>query len=207
MLFGKHDETFRKISAIERTTESTSRQMEKLTTTVQKLTLDVNQQKQTLESMKNVIHKLQAENKTLKADIADCQRYSRRWPVKIHGMKEEEGEDIRSKIIDILGKVAPKLHDGLKEGVDIVHRVGQRRQDGSSRSTIVLFAMRLHCDAVWKEARGSKFLLDNKLRITEVLSPEDKAAREKLWPLMKKARQRERKLLSAVPLSSLMGKN
>lgn len=62
-LSGKHDENFQKISAIERTTESTSRQMEKLTTTAQKLTLDVNQQKQTLESMENVIHKLQAENK------------------------------------------------------------------------------------------------------------------------------------------------
>lgn len=32
-LSGKHDEIFQKISAIERTTESTSRQMEKLTTT------------------------------------------------------------------------------------------------------------------------------------------------------------------------------
>lgn len=97
-------------------------------------------------------------------------------------MKEEEGKDIRSKIIDILGKVAPKLRDSLKEGVDIFHRVGQRRQDGSSRSTIILFVMRRHLDAVWKETKGSNFLLDNKLRITEVLSPADKAAREKLWP-------------------------
>lgn len=205
-LSGKHDETFRKISAIERTTESTSKQMEKLTTTVQKLTVDVNQQKQTLESMKSVVSKLQTENKTLKADIADCQRYSRRWSLKIHGLREEEGEDIRSKIIDTLGKMAPKLRDGLKEGVDIVHRIGQRRQNGSSRSIIVLFGMRRYRDAVWKEAKGSKFLLDNKLRITEALSPEDKAAREKLWPLVKKAREEGKKASFRGPFALIDGK-
>ena len=193
VLSGKHDETFRKISAIEKTTESTSKQMEKLTSTVQQLTLDVKQQKHTLEVMKKEINLLQAENKTLKANIADCQSYSRRWSLKIHGVKEEDGENIRSRIIEILGKVAPNIRDSLKDGVDIVHRIGQRRQDGSNRSTIILFAMRRFRDAVWKEARGSKFLLDNNLRLTEALSPEEKAAREKLWPLVKKAREEGKK--------------
>ena len=95
-------------------------------------------------------------------------------------MKEDEGEDIRSKIIDILGKTAPKLGTILDDGVG-------RRQDGSNRSTIVLFALRRVLDAVRREAKGSRFLLDNRLRITELLSPEDKEAREKLWPLVKKA--------------------
>lgn len=95
MLSEKQDETFRTVFAIKQTTESTSKQMEKLTSTVEQLTLEVNQQKQTVDSMKNVIQKLKAENKALKADIADCQRYSRRWSLKVHGIKEEEGEDIR----------------------------------------------------------------------------------------------------------------
>ncbi|XP_028460248.1 uncharacterized protein LOC114572697 [Perca flavescens] len=53
--------------------------------------------------------------------------------------------------------------------------------------------MRRFRDAVWKEARGSKFLLDNNLRLTKALSPEEKAAREKLWPLVKKAREKGKK--------------
>ena len=154
--------------------------MEKLTSTVQQLTLDVNQQKESLDIMKDVIQKLKAENKALKTDIADCQRYSWRWSLNLHGVKEDEGEDIRSKIIDILGKTAPKLGTILDDGVG-------RRQDGSNRSTIVLFALRRVLDAVRREAKGSRFLLDNRLRITELLSPEDKEAREKLWPLVKKA--------------------
>lgn len=156
--------------------------------------------------MNNEIHKLQAENKTLKAAVADGQRYSRQWSLKIHGVREEDGENIRSKIIDILGKTAPKIRDSLKEGVDIVHRLGQRRQDNSARSTIILFALRRYRDIVWQEAKGSKFLFDNKLRITEALSPEDKAAREKLWPLVKKAREEGKKASFRGPFAFINGK-
>ncbi len=105
----------------------------------------------------------------------------------------EEGKDIRRKTIDILGNTAPKIWHNLEERVDNVHCVGQRRQDGTSRSTIILFALRRLWDEVWRETKGSKFLLDNKLRIAAVLSSEDKAAKEKLWPLVKKARDEGKK--------------
>ncbi|KAJ8003701.1 hypothetical protein DPEC_G00151050 [Dallia pectoralis] len=202
----KHDESFQKISSIEKTTVSTSKQMEKLTSTVQQLTMEVMQQKQTTEGMKDEIHALQAENKILKPNIADCQRYSRNWSLKLHGVKEEDGEDVRCRVINILEKVAPRIRDKLKEGVDIVHRIGPRRQDGSKRSIIILFALRLLRDAVWSEAKGSKFLLDNNLRITEALSPEDKAARKKLWPLVKKARDEGKKASFRGPFVFINGK-
>uniref|UniRef100_UPI003AAD1FA1 uncharacterized protein n=1 Tax=Centroberyx gerrardi TaxID=166262 RepID=UPI003AAD1FA1 len=64
--------------------------MEKLISTVQQLTLDVNQQKQSLEGLKNEIHELQAENKTLKAASV------RRCSLKTDGVREEDGGDIRS---------------------------------------------------------------------------------------------------------------
>ncbi|MEQ2272257.1 hypothetical protein XENORESO_017622 [Xenotaenia resolanae] len=66
MLSKKQDETPRTVSASKKTTESTSMQMEKLTSTVQILTLE------DLDDMKNIIQKL----KSLKINIADCQRYS-----------------------------------------------------------------------------------------------------------------------------------
>ncbi len=39
------------------------------------------------------------------------------------------------------------------------------------------------------------FLLDNNLCISELLSPEDKAAREKLWPRVKKAREKGKRAI------------
>lgn len=187
----KQDETLRRVSAIGITTEATSKRVEELTTTVKQLSLDVQQHKQTLEKMKVANTKLQEENKHLRE--AECQRYSRRWSLKMHGVRESRDEDIRGKIIDILGKMAPKLREDLKQGIDIVHRVGKLRDDGAARSTIVLFALRRLRDAVWKEAKNSQYLQENRLRITEALSPEDRAAREKLWPLIKKARDEGKK--------------
>lgn len=189
----KQDETLRRVSAIGITTEATSKRVEELTTTVKQLSLDVQQHKQTLEKMKVANTKLQEENKHLREAVAECQRYSRRWSLKMHGVRESRDEDIRGKIIDILGKMAPKLREDLKQGIDIVHRVGKLRDDGAARSTIVLFALRRLRDAVWKEAKNSQYLQENRLRITEALSPEDRAAREKLWPLIKKARDEGKK--------------
>lgn len=73
----------------------------------------------------------------------------------VEGGRESRDEDIRGKIIDILWKIAPKLREDLKQGIDIVHRVGRLRDDGAARSTIVLFALRRLRDAVWKEAKNS----------------------------------------------------
>ena len=98
-------------------------------------------------------------------------------------MQEETNEDTRKLSIDVMGKVAPGLCEYLVEGVDIVHRVGPRKHDGPQtphRSIIILFALRRIRDAVWKCAKGCRFLRDNKLRLSEALSPEDRLAREKL---------------------------
>ena len=151
---------------------------------------DMSQQKVKTGKMEEDIAKLQAENKSLRESIAEGNRYSRRWCLKIHGIREQDNEDIRTRVISILGRTAPSVRDYLQEGIDVTHRVGKLREDGSERSTIVRFALRKHRDAVWKEAKGSQFLKDNNLRITEALCPEDQAERNRLWPFVKAARER-----------------
>ncbi|MEQ2188798.1 hypothetical protein GOODEAATRI_018627, partial [Goodea atripinnis] len=125
MLSKKQDETPRTVSASKKTTESTSMQMEKLTSTVQILTLE------DLGDMKNIIQKLKA----LKINIADCRRYSRRRSLKLHGVNEEEGEDLRHKITDILGSSAPKLRTDLEDGIDIAWSSGARMDHADQQSS------------------------------------------------------------------------
>ncbi len=185
----KHDQTFRKISVTEFTTETMSQHIEKLSSTVEQLVVHNNHHKEILKQTKLEIEQLKKENRILRAGVAENKRYSYRWTLKIHGVKEEMNEDVRAVAINILGKVALGLHEYLQEGVDIVHRLDPKRKDGSHRSLIILFALRRVRDAVWKSAKGCSFLQDNKLRPTEALSPEDRVAREKLWPLVEKARK------------------
>ena len=205
-LSNKHDKTFCKISVIESTTETTSQHIEKLSCTVEQLVVDINRHKDILKQNELEIEQLKKENRILKAGVAENKRYSYRWTLKLHGVREEMNEDVRAVVIDILGKVAPGLQEYLHEGIDIVHRLGPKRKDGSHRSLIVLFALRRIRDAVWKSAKGCKFLRDNKLRLTEALSPEDRVAREKLWPLVEKARKEGKKASFLGPYALIEGK-
>lgn len=192
-LSGKYEEMLQKISAIDTRTESTAKQIETMSSIVTQIVAEVATHKESLKVVSTEIHELQKMNKTMKEEVGECKRYSWRWTLKLHGVREKDGEDVRKVAIDVLGNVVPGISDNLEEAVDIAHRLGQRRKDGSHRSIIILFALRRIRDTVWQSARGCKFLFDNKLRLTEALSPEDRAAREKLWPLVKKARDEGKK--------------
>lgn len=192
-LASKLDKTFQKISAIETTTEATSKQVKSLTETVQQLILDVGVHKEALGHLETEVHALRKENKSLKASVQECRRYSWRWFLKLHGVAEKDSEDVRSVILNILGRIAPGVGVELQDSVDIVHRLGPKRTDGKSRSIIILFSQHRIRDIIWSAAKGCKFLIDNKLRLSEPLSPEDRATRDKLWPLVKKARDEGKK--------------
>ncbi|KAG1925882.1 hypothetical protein F2P79_025226 [Pimephales promelas] len=161
-----------------------------------------------LKNTKQEIENLKKENRILREGVAECKRYSWRWALKLHGLKEEANEDVRRLVITVIGKVTPGLQEYLEEGIDIAHRVGPKKQDGPQtphRSVIILFALLRIRDAVWKSAKGSRFLCDKKLRLTEALSPEDRIAREKLWPLVKKAREEGKKAYFLGPLALIDG--
>ena len=191
-LSAKHDATFHKISKIEKTTQATSREIESLSVKVKQLVVDVSENKKELHQMQSEIQHLKAENSTLKTTLNESRRYSWKCFLKLHGLEESDGENVRTRVIDILQQVAPDVCDSLHAGVDIVHRLGSK-QERKNRSIIILFAVRRVRDAVWHAVRKSKYLQAKHLTITEPLSPEDRAARERLWPLVKKAREEGKK--------------
>ncbi|KAL1271990.1 hypothetical protein QQF64_031006 [Cirrhinus molitorella] len=53
--------------------------------------------------------------------------------------------------------------------------------------------MRHFRDTLWKAAKNSPYLAKHHLRFAEDLSPEDREQRNKLWPLVEKARQQGRR--------------
>uniref|UniRef100_A0A1A8JAE1 L1 transposable element RRM domain-containing protein n=1 Tax=Nothobranchius kuhntae TaxID=321403 RepID=A0A1A8JAE1_NOTKU len=122
--------------------------------------------------------------------ISELERYSRRWNLRLHGVKEAEKEDVREKVIEICKSVLPKQNHRLPDVIDTVHRLGAKRQGSTRpRGIIVQFTSRIYRDAVWKAAKTSSYLQNNHLRFAEDLSREDKERRDKLWPMIDKARK------------------
>ncbi|CAM4730134.1 unnamed protein product [Leuciscus chuanchicus] len=80
-------------------------------------------------------------------------------------------------------RVVPRIKDKLEEAVDVVHRVGKQRPDGSPRH-IIRFATRRYRDIIWMEAKNSIYLRENTLYVKESLSKADIKSQNKLWPLV-----------------------
>ncbi|MEQ2166721.1 hypothetical protein GOODEAATRI_031139 [Goodea atripinnis] len=121
--------------------------------------------------------------------LIDLSRYKRRWDLRLSGLSEEEGEDVRNKVISICQKTAPGCKEKLPDVINTVHRLGRVTGSARPREVIMQFSMRHYRDMIWKAAKQSSFLKTHNLRFKEDFSPEDRQRRNMLWPLVKKARE------------------
>lgn len=65
----------------------------------------------------------------------------------------------------------------------------KRLNESRSRAVIIRFIVRRYREAVWKAAKNNPFLRDHGLHFTEDLTKEDRESRQKMWPIIKKARE------------------
>ncbi|KAA0703718.1 hypothetical protein E1301_Tti000635 [Triplophysa tibetana] len=122
--------------------------------------------------------------------IADMERYSRRWNLRLHGVPEKENENARTESIRICTAVFPEESESLPDKIDSVHRIGKRLLNTSRpRAIIIQFSSRVMRDGVWRAAKSSEFLQANGLRFTEDLTAFDRERRQLLWPVVEKARK------------------
>ena len=120
--------------------------------------------------------------------------YSRRWNLRVAGIPEMMGEDMKKITIDLFGQISPEIVTQLALTVDIVHRVGPRSgHESTSRHVIVRFLSRSHRDKIWRDARTSEFLKERRIKIMEDLTQEAKDSRNQLWPQVERARKEGKK--------------
>ena len=175
----------------------------------------VNHNTVSIDGLKKSIDFVFAEVETLKADMKvvnvacenniqklsevemrlnEAERYQRRWNLRLHGIPENKQENIKAKVSDICCAVVGENQSMIKEGIDIAHRLGRfNDKQKKPRTTIIRFTNRSSRDLVWRMAKNSSFLTENKLRFTEDLTTTDKALREKLWPIIDAAKKEGKK--------------
>ena len=80
------------------------------------------------------------------------------------------------------------------DGIEAVHRLGPKRKEQTdSRGILMRFISCALRDAIWKAAKKSSFLQENKLRFTEDWCKIDREKRQLLWPVIDTARQAGKK--------------
>ncbi|KAJ8366283.1 hypothetical protein AAFF_G00363060 [Aldrovandia affinis] len=88
--------------------------------------------KDKLMMLEKQVSVLTAENQDLKQRVLENERYRRCWNLRIHGLKENEGENTRERIIQIMSKIAPQWAGKMEEVVDSTHCLG-RKVEGKNR--------------------------------------------------------------------------
>ncbi|KAK7929944.1 hypothetical protein WMY93_006339 [Mugilogobius chulae] len=136
------------------------------------------------------IKKLEKENADLKEKCLQLETYQRRWNLRVAGVPERGVEDTKKLVVDLFSQVSPSIAAHLPLTLDIAHRLGPRSGEANAnRRIIVRFLSRAHRDQVWRDARTSELLRERKITVSEDLTQQTKDERNKLWPLVEKARK------------------
>lgn len=146
--------------------------------------------KEKMGGMEKRIEKSEQSTLTCMNRVSDLERYGRRWNLKLYGIPEAARENVLDEVIRICQEVLPQEKEKLPDVIDVAHRLGTKRSNESRpRAVIIRFVVRRYREAIWKAAKNSPFLQSHHLRFAEDLSKEDRESRQKLWPLIKKARE------------------
>ncbi|KAK7915456.1 hypothetical protein WMY93_011217 [Mugilogobius chulae] len=133
------------------------------------------------------------------------ERYMRRWNLRLYGLPEEEGENVKKRMTDICCTVAPDAGETLHLFIDICHRLG-RKQDNMTRPVIIRFVSRTMRDHIWRRSKDAEILKTRKLRFKEDLTSTDKAIRSLLWPKIEEARKQGKRAFFVGPKGYIDGK-
>lgn len=183
--------------------------VEKMSQNTAVLNQEIKQNRECVNSLKKATEFLFQELKDVKADISnmktmgkdhqkriteledklnETERYQRRWNLRLYGLAEQEGEDVKARVVEICRSVIPENEETCQQHIDVSHRVGRKSAE-KIRPVIIRFVARSTRDLIWKNARGSEYLQVRKLRFGEDLTTKDKEARNKLWPQIDAARK------------------
>lgn len=149
---------------------------------------EVNDMKADVKAAKKASTEHEKKIAELEAKVNEAERYQRRWNLRLYGLPEQVGENVKLRVIEVCQAVIPEAKKSVHDHIDISHRIG-RKEPNRARPTIIRFSSRSTKELVWKKAKMSEYLKTRKLKFGEDLTAMDKASRNQLWPRVEEARK------------------
>lgn len=200
-------ETLNRMQTLEATVKDNTSSLNSVTEALEFMSNQIEEVSSKANALQNRVEALEKENCVLRDKCEELDAYKRRWNLRVAGIPEQRGEDVRKILIDLFGKVSPEVADQLVYTLDIAHRLGPRSEGArSGRRIIVQFLSRNVRDQIWRDARTSAILKERNIRIVEDLTQSTKDARNKLWPLVERARKEGKRAGFRGPFAYIDGK-
>lgn len=153
----------------------------------------------------DIVKKLSERTTAIQERQEEAERYSRRWNLRLLNLPEHSNEDVRKEVMGIIAQIIPEEKSRLGFLVDTVHRVGGIRDENKPRPIIMQFTMRNFRHKVWRASLNSDVMKENKLRMAEDLTYMERQCRNKLWPIVKQARDEGKKTKWIGPVAIIDG--
>ncbi|KAL1250622.1 hypothetical protein QQF64_018418 [Cirrhinus molitorella] len=203
-LIDRFDQQDGKLSSIERKITENSIMIVSLTKSVEFNAAEIKDCKTKINLLDKQLTTVSTTHEDLINRTSELERYKRRWNLRIIGMKESTGEDIRREVVSLLAEIAPHLQHKLEDVVDTVHRIGPKTKE-KTRQVIIQFCMRKYRDEFWRSTKVSDVCKVRGIKFAEDLSKGDREARAALWPKISEARAAGKKAYYRGPYGYIEG--
>lgn len=200
------EESLVKLKSVEVSVKENTASITKLTFSLEAMKEQVAGVTEQVTTLQTKVAALEKENKILKEKCSAFDGYKRRWNLRVAGIPEREGENAKIVVLEVFRDLCPNITEKLQDMVDIAHRLGPKSSNANPRRIIVQFLSRTCRDAIWAAAKRSELLKQKRIRFMEDLTQDDKEARNKLWPLVEKARKEGKKAGFSGPVAFINGK-
>lgn len=123
--------------------------------------------------------------------ITDHERYSRRWNLRLFGVKEEQQDDTWRVAVEICQACCLNVKINF---LTLYIGSAPNAQTTSVPDLLSSSSSLADPESLWKAAKTSPFLKENRdLKFAEDLSWEERERCSKMWPIIEKARRENKK--------------
>lgn len=120
------EESLVKLHLVEASMKENSSSICKLTCSLEAMNKQVEDVTEKVFSLQTKVETLKKENKILKEKCSGMDSYKHRWNLRVAGIPECEGKNVKMVVIELFRNLSPHTAGKLQDMVNISHRLGPK---------------------------------------------------------------------------------
>lgn len=136
------EESLRRLHCLETTVKDNTHAIKSVADSLEFLGKQVEDVTLHVDSLQTQVETLEKENAMLRDKWITMEAYQRRNNLRVAGIPERTGENIKNIFIDIFSQISPDIAGQLHFSVDTVHRLGTSTAVSSCSSYLALIGIR-----------------------------------------------------------------
>lgn len=132
------EESMRRLQSFKATVKDNTCSIKSVTDAMEYMGKQIKEATDKVEILEKKVGFLEKENGVLRDRCNELDNYKRIWNLRVAGLKEQAGENVKKIMVDLFSQVPPDNADQLAFSVDIAHRLGPSSGEARSNRRIIV---------------------------------------------------------------------